>query len=459
MKNKPVLPLRLQFFADGDHSDTTQLKDLIDPEVMADLIVEKLEKKISIIPYAAVDTKLKGRPGDTVSVPTYSWDGEAAEVAEGEEIPIRALGSKMEQYKVKMAAIGTRIYDAAILSGLGDPVGTSTNGIIKSILVKTDVDAMIAMMTASTLFDATKSVNEADRIISYPAVVRAIDLFEEEENTEKVMFVHPLQVTQLRLDPKFLSKETYDNNVMMTGEIGMIGNARVVTSKRVPIIGGCFYNPILKTNVEAETELDTPAITYYIKRDTNVETERKPRIRATEITGDQVYVVARTNDSRIVLLKTAGAPIVARTMYEHEYVYPGTAFVVNTVGLDKKVSVSETAANAYTLNPVGTAAKMDATVRDGLGFDAKATHNVVVLLGVPGAPLRDFDPSKVIYNGKACSANDVRIVDGEPYFIIVRALWKEGGKITGASESFTLKYGEDGTTYTFTWGYKGLNLA
>lgn len=441
-------------FSPTAEGGATYLHDLIDPEVMGDMIIGKLEKKVSIIPYAKVDATLQGRPGTTIKVPTYIWDGEAVDVPEGSEIPIRNLSSKTEDYTIKKVGIGTAITDEALESGLGDPIGVSTDGIAKSILVKTDEDAMACFLNATTRYDATASGSGA---ISYVNIVNAIDLFEEEVNTDKIIFVHPHQITQLRRDPDFISKEKYGNQVMMDGEIGMVANARVVPSKRVACIGGCFYNPILKTNVDGDTELEVPALTYYLKRSTNIEKERKSKKRMTEITGDQMYVVALTNDTRVVLLKTSGAPLYTRNLYEREYQYPGTEHLLKTEGT--KATLSNTAGNVYTLNLAGVAPQLEAEARDDLGFDAKATHNAVVLLSVPDAPLRDFNPAHVIYNGKACKAGDFRIVGNEPYFILIRALWKEGSAITGASESFTLQYGEDGEAHTFTWGYKGLKLA
>ena len=53
----------------------------------------------------------------------------------------------------------------------------------------------------------------------------------------------------------------------------------------------------------AETEDETSAQTYFLKRDTNVETERKSRARLTEVTVDRVYTVALTNDTKVVLAK------------------------------------------------------------------------------------------------------------------------------------------------------------
>ena len=51
---------------------TTQFSNMINPEVMAEMISAKVAKKISVIPFAKVDTTLVGQPGDTITVPQYA---------------------------------------------------------------------------------------------------------------------------------------------------------------------------------------------------------------------------------------------------------------------------------------------------------------------------------------------------------------------------------------------------
>ena len=43
--------------------------------------------------------------------------------------------------------------------------------------------------------------------------------------SDKVLFIHPKQVTQLRKNPDFLSADKYTPGVSLTGEIGMIAAA------------------------------------------------------------------------------------------------------------------------------------------------------------------------------------------------------------------------------------------
>lgn len=276
----------------------TKLQNLINPEVMADMISAKVDKKIRLTPYAKLDTTLQGRAGDTITIPKFSFIGAAVEVGEGEEIPTRALSVSSEQHTIKKIGIGGILTDEAMLSGYGNPVGELNNQMALSIAAKCDDDAMTELLKASTTYVSTT-------VLSYNSVVNAIDCFEEEENSEKVMFVHPKQVTQLRLDPNFIAKDKYGNQVMVDGEIGMIGNARIVASKRVQKDETTTYylNPIVKISNDAETEEDSPALTVFLKRETNIEVDRQPRNRQTEITGDRIYTVALTNETKVVIAK------------------------------------------------------------------------------------------------------------------------------------------------------------
>lgn len=276
----------------------TKLENLINPQVMADMISAKVDKKIRLTPYAKLDTTLQGRAGDTITLPKFGYIGEAEVVAEGGEIPTRALSVSSVQHTIKKIGIGGIITDEAILSGYGNPVGELNNQMALSIAAKCDEDAMEELLKASTSYVSTTA-------ISYNSVVNAIDLFGEEENSEKVMFVHPKQVTQLRLDENFIARDKYGNQVMIDGEIGMIGNARIVASKRVQKdeAGTYYLNPIVKLESDTETEDESPALTVFLKRDTNIETERQARKRQTEITGDRMYVVALTNDTKVVVAK------------------------------------------------------------------------------------------------------------------------------------------------------------
>ena len=278
-------------------NQTTMIADLINPQVMADMISAKIASKIVVAPFAKIDNTLVGVPGNTITVPQYAYIGDAEDIAEGIAAETVKLTTTTATVTVKKAMKAVELTDEAILSGYGNPVGETNNQLAKAIASKIDVDAMAALQDAQLTFDGSASK------ISYNGIVDAVDVFDEEINTEKVIFVHPKQVTVLRKDSNFISSDTYPGQVVMDGEIGKIANCRVVPSKKVPNDGANYSCPIIKLNGDAETEDEAPALTIYIKRDINVETERVSLARKTDISADEHYAAALSNTSKVVLAK------------------------------------------------------------------------------------------------------------------------------------------------------------
>ena len=278
-------------------NQTTMIADLVNPQVMADMISAKVPAKLVVAPFAKVDTTLAGIPGNTITVPQYAYIGDAVDIAEGIAAETVKLATSTTDVTVKKAMKAVELTDEAILSGYGNPVGETNNQLAKAIASKVDSDAMTALQGAQLIYDGSASV------IKYTGIVDAIDLFDEEVNSEKVIFVNPKQVTQLRKDADFISADKYTGDVVMTGEIGKIANCRVVPSKKVVLTDGTYPCPIVKLNNDAEAEEDAAALTIYLKRDTNVETDRVSLARKTDISVDKHYAVALSNTSKVVLAK------------------------------------------------------------------------------------------------------------------------------------------------------------
>ena len=289
------MKLDIQLFASG----TTKLENMVDPEVMAPMISAKIEKAIVATPFAKIDTTLQGRPGSTITIPRYKYIGDAEDVAEGVEAGVVKLETDTDEYTIKKAMKAVTLTDEAILSGYGNPVGEANNQLGKAIASKVDNDVMEELKSAQMVYTGD---NDG---ISYDEVVNAIDLFNEEENVDKVMFIHPHQVSQLRKDANFISNDKYNMNVMMKGEIGMIANTRIVPSRKAVNSEGTYYlNPIVQLKAESQTgDSELSAVTIFMKRNVNVETERHTLNRTTDISVDEVYVAALTDESKVVVAK------------------------------------------------------------------------------------------------------------------------------------------------------------
>lgn len=278
---------------------TTMLNDIINPQVMGDMIEAKIPHMLKFTPFAKVDTTLVGVPGDTKTVPSWNFIGAAEDLAEDGEIAPKKLTASTAEFTIKCAAQSVGISQKSINSGLGDPVGAAETQLAKSIAVKVDADVLAALLTAEQAHDAGAK-------ISYVGVVDAVDVLNEEEITDKVLFVNPAQVTALRKDSEFMDKNKYGNNVMVSGEIGQIAGCRIVPTKQVVKNGaGNYVCPLVKlepASVDTEyAETELPAVTIFLKADTQVDHEWFPKKQHHDITAAKYYGAALTNASKVVL--------------------------------------------------------------------------------------------------------------------------------------------------------------
>lgn len=333
----------------------TKIANLVNPQVMADSISAKLPKKIKFSRIAKIDRTLVARPGNTITVPKYAYIGDAEDVAEGVAMGTTVLTASTTEATVKKAGKAVELTDEAVLSGYGDPIGEAENQLAMAIAAKVDNDCHDALMDATLKYDGKSAV------ISYAGIVNAVDLFEDESDvqTAKIMFIHPKQVTQIRLDSDFRDINKYPMPVMMTGTIGEIAGCQIVPSKKiklvkyekdnatgtitivadsvaedatnkhlstimaqaidntlvvgdkVAVVTEYYANPIVVVAVSDPNEAseadgnseEAPAITIYMKRDVEAEDDRDILAKTTVISTDEHYTAVLSNDSKVVIAK------------------------------------------------------------------------------------------------------------------------------------------------------------
>lgn len=336
---------------------TTMKKNLVIPEVMADMISATLPKMIKFKRIAKLDDTLVGQPGDTITVPKYAYIGDAEDVAEGVAMGTTVLTASTTKATVKKAGKAVELTDESVLSGYGDPMGEANGQLTMSIAAKVDNDCYDTLATAKLVSDKTAG------IIGYDAIVDANALFEDESDNalQKVLYIHPLQEAQIRKDPNFMDKNKYGLDVVMDGTIGKIAGCEVVKSKKVKLVkykeAGSGSITIVAdstsedgTNIHLSTALahtintkkplkvgdkldsetspyyacpivvvdaedpnndpgadgfsvNSPALTIYLKRDAEVESDRDILKKTTVISADEHFTVVLSNDSKVVLAK------------------------------------------------------------------------------------------------------------------------------------------------------------
>ena len=323
----------------------TKIAQMINPEVMGDMINAKIEAQLKLTPYAKVDTTLVGVPGDTKTVPSWNYIGDAEDVAEGVEVTPTQMTASSTTFTIKKAMKSVSITQEAINSGYGDPVGQAGSQLAKSIAGKVDNDVLEAV------YKATMVAGEGTSNISYSGIVDANCKFEDEEDgIDKVMFIHPSQEATLLKDSNFISADKYQAGVAVNGSIGKIAGAWVKKSKKVRLVtyekvesgstvtidvsnlaeyqakvdptvklevgnglkaiakGSQYYVcPVIKLEPDsAETEYtedELPALTIFLKKDTQTDSEWLPKKQQHDVTTAKYYGVALTNGAKVVLAK------------------------------------------------------------------------------------------------------------------------------------------------------------
>lgn len=330
----------------------TKMSDMINPEVMAPMIEEKISAQLKLTPYAKVDNTLAGVPGDTITVPQWSYIGDADDVPEDTECDLTKLAKDSAQFTVKKAMKSVGITQEAVNSGYGDPIGTAGRQLGKSIAGKLDNDVLDAVYTGSVVYAPGTLA-----AISYNGLVEASCKFlDEEDGIEKVLFINPAQEATLLKDSAFTSADKFEAGVAVNGAIGKITGCWVKKSNKVKLIkyeknnagsitivsdetteestkkhlatiqpycaavlavgdkvnaaaANYYLNPIIKMQPDSPeteyTEDELPAVTIYMKKGIQVDAEWKPRLQRHELTAAEYYGVAKTNDSKIVLAKFA----------------------------------------------------------------------------------------------------------------------------------------------------------
>lgn len=332
----------------------TKSSDIINPEVMGDMIEAKIEALAKLTPYAKVDTTLQGTAGDTKTVPSWNYIGDAEDFnpEDGNEMDTANLTATSTTFTIKCAAKSVGIYQTAINSGLGNPIGQAESQLAKSIVGKVDNDVLDAAYTANNIY-----VADTLAAIGYDGIVDANAKFDDEEDgIEKVMFINPKQEATLLKDDNFKSADKFDKSVIVKGSIGKIGSCWVKKSKKVKLIAyeaaadgtitiiaedgtesttakklstvqpSCatvlkvgdkvnsvatasqyYLCPIIKMEPDsAETEYtedELPALTIFLKKDTQVDHEWFPKKQKHDITAAKYYGVALTNAAKVVLAK------------------------------------------------------------------------------------------------------------------------------------------------------------
>lgn len=274
---------------------TTQLAQMIDPEVMAQMLQAQLPQAVRFSAIAPIDTTLQGQAGDTVTVPRYKYIGDAQDVAEGGEIQYNQLQTATQKITIKKAGIGVTLTDEAVLSGYGDPAGEATRQIGMSIASKVDNDILATAKTASLVVQHAIDLDLIDQI-SAQLIDNTSDFnYEDNDAQTGVLFIHPNDANALRklASNNWTRATELGDSILINGTFGELFGWQIVTTRKVATGYGLAVLP--------------GAMKTYLKRDVNLETQRDIDHKLTKVNADKIYGVAIMNDAKIVQIKPASS--------------------------------------------------------------------------------------------------------------------------------------------------------
>ena len=270
--------------------NTTILLDLINPQVMADMIGAELENKLRATGFYRIDRKLVGRAGDTITVPTWLYIGEAADLAENAQGDVTEMETRDISYCVKKAVKNIRLTDEAVLSGYGDPMGEATRQLRMSIQDKMDSDG-IALLEAIT--SSIGHVHTISTALDYDDIVDALDLMpkdNEEQGTNATLMVNHTTAKTLRKNPRFADRASQlGDSVLQSGVVGSIAGCNLLISNKLTATRSYILTP--------------NCFTAFMKRDINVETQRDLLSKRTLVGSDCHYVIAIEDYDKIVAIE------------------------------------------------------------------------------------------------------------------------------------------------------------
>ena len=320
-------------------ANATMLAQLIDPQVLADYIDQKLINKIRLAPLATIDRTLEGRDGDELTLPAYSpFIGSAPIVGEGQDIPIAKLGTTTKRVKVTKIGKGVEITDEALLSGYqNNAADEATREILLAIndgVERRLLDAMDGVSALKHTIGSSESPSDG--------VADALTKFGEDIDGEKVLLIDPKFYARLRKSNLWIPNTEIGANILIRGTVGMIHGCQVALTNRLlaPVHytltedasldnSKTYYtfDPITNVYTAVETPKVADIATYYerttgnadtayivkpgalriyMKRDTLVEVDRDIIAQTNYIVGSKLFAPYVYDESKIIKV-TLGA--------------------------------------------------------------------------------------------------------------------------------------------------------
>lgn len=271
-------------------SNTTLLEDLFAPQVVADVIDEKLIDAIRFAPLAKIDTTLVGRDGDEITMPSYDYVGIAEDVEEGADIPIKKLNQTTEKVKVSKIGLGVQFTDEALLSGNANDIAEeAATQIVLAINDKIESKLITALSETATLTSTIAADDDGAT-----GIANALLEFGEDIDGEKVLVVPPAYYGRLMKSDGWVPNTEIGAAIKISGTVGAVYGTQIVLSNRLTSLNEAY---IMKPG----------ALAIFMKRDTLVEFDRDKVDQTNYIIGSKIFAPYVYDKTKVIKLTLATA--------------------------------------------------------------------------------------------------------------------------------------------------------
>lgn len=277
----------------GAGANATKLTNMVNPQVLADFIDKKLVNAIRLSPLATIDNTLVGRPGDTITLPSFNYIGDAESVNEGADISIAKLTTSTASVQVAKIGKAVEITDEALLAGAGNIMEEIAKQILTSINSGVE-DKLITNMASSAVL--TKNIADADDAAD--AIADALTLFGEDLDGDKVLIIPADYYAKLRKTKSWVPNTEIGANMLIRGTVGMIHGCQVIASNRMVTYSG-------ETPVKTGYIVKPGALRIYTKRGTLVEYDRDILCETNYVKGSKIFAPYVFDTSKLIKLNIA----------------------------------------------------------------------------------------------------------------------------------------------------------
>ena len=246
---------------------TTLLANMVNPQVMADMVEQKYVDLMKFAPLATIDTTLEGRPGNTITLPNFTYIGDAATLNENTNLTLNVLATSTTNVTIHKIAKGVEITDEAVLSGYGDPYGEAVDQIALAIASQLDNEVLNILHSITGDMAASTANNTTLPTASY--IVSALELFGEDiEDGPTVALVSPAVYTAMRTTVganTWIPASEIAAGIAVRGVVGEFQGCQVMVSNKLKSTGAGAGDIYL---------VKPGALRIFLKRDTLIEYDR-----------------------------------------------------------------------------------------------------------------------------------------------------------------------------------------